>query len=73
MSLELKRYLILAARLIGMAFVILSVANFIRHMAFVRSVTGDSKPLLIVGLLSAGLLYWAYRVIWRPLPIKSGE
>jgi len=72
MSAGAKRLIWLILRVIGMGFVILSIAAWVHRMAFVRSLTGDSRPLLLVSAASAVLLYWSYRVIWRPIHSRDG-
>ena len=58
-----------ALRTLGMAFVVLTTLNSLRHLALVSEVTETLVPLILGIPVCAGLIYWAYRVIW--LPIKQ--
>jgi len=59
-----------ALKVIGMLFVILNCYAFIYRMSIVRLATGNYGFLVAILLVDAGLLYWAYRVIWRPIETR---
>lgn len=52
---------------IGMLFVCLMCINTIKSTALYQSLTGDSTYLVLSLFVCAGLVYWAYRVIWKPI------
>jgi hypothetical protein len=58
---------LLLARIIGMGFVIVSCMAFITRMTMVGRLTDQWGYLVVIVAVSAGLVYWAYRVIWCPI------
>ena len=66
------RVLRIILKVLGMAIVILSCVNFIREAAIVKAVTGNADVLIKVLLVSAVFVWWAWGVIWTPIP-KPGQ
>ncbi len=58
-------------KVLGMLFVGLNCLNSIQKMSMVSSITGNYLFLVATLLFYAGLLYWAYRVIWKPIKAKA--
>jgi hypothetical protein len=58
-------------KVLGMLFVGLNCLASIQRMSMVSSLTGDYKFLGVTLLVDAGLLYWAYRVICKPIKKKA--
>jgi hypothetical protein len=54
-------------KIIGMLFVCWMSIVTIKNTALFQSLTGDSTYLVLSLFISAGLVYWAYRVIWKPI------
>jgi hypothetical protein len=63
----MKRALWTILKALGMLFVILVGVKNIRSMAMVTNMTGNYLFLIASLLVAAVLVYWAYRVIWKPL------
>jgi hypothetical protein len=57
-------------KVLGMLFVGLTCLASIHRMSMVSSLTGNYLFLVATLLMDAGLLYWAYRVIWKPIKKK---
>lgn len=58
-------------KVLGMLFVGLTCLNSIQKMSMVSSITGNYLFLAAILVVDAGLLYWAYRVIWKPIQAKA--
>ena len=59
-------------KVLGMLIVVAYALRSVYHMSMVRSMNPDLWPLLVGALvLGAGLVYWAYRVIWCPIKPKK--
>ncbi len=58
-------------KVLGMLFVCLTCLASIHRMSMVSSLTGNYWFLVATLLVDAGLLYWAYRVIWKPIKAKA--
>ncbi|MFL5386255.1 MAG: hypothetical protein ACJ8GN_27375 [Longimicrobiaceae bacterium] len=57
----------IALKLVGMVIVVLFCMAFIQRMAMVATMTGQWLYPVGMVLISITLVYWAYRVIWRPI------
>jgi|CZKF01.1.fsa_nt_gi hypothetical protein len=57
-------------KVLGMLFVGLTCYNSILHISAADAITSLKWPLFLVLALSALFLYWAYRVIWKPIGSK---
>jgi hypothetical protein len=58
-------------KVLGMLFVGLVCLASIQKMSMVSSLTGNYFFLVATLVVDAGLLYWAYRVIWKPIRKKE--
>jgi hypothetical protein len=58
-------------KVLGLLFVGLNCLNSIQKMSMVSSMTGNYLFLAVTLVVYAGLLYWAYRVIWVPIKKKA--
>jgi hypothetical protein len=67
----MKRAIWLILKVVGMLFVILACVNDIRSMAMVSQMTGNYLFLVVCLLVAAVFVYWAYRVIWKPIRAKG--
>lgn len=68
----MKRVLWLV-KVVGMGVVVVMCLAFIHRMAMVKQLVPSLWPLLpAIIVVSTGYVYWAYRVIWRPID-TSGE
>ncbi len=54
-------------KILGMLVVILSCTAFTQRMAMLTSDTGDYGYLVVMLIIDAGFVYWAYKVIWKPI------
>jgi protein-S-isoprenylcysteine O-methyltransferase Ste14 len=59
-------------KIVGMLFILIfGCAHFMAEGAFVEKVSGSPAWLVFMTGAALAVLYWAYRVIWKPIVPKA--
>lgn len=61
------KYVWLVLKILGMFFVGSICYTDVTDLAWVKGMTGDTRPFIISLALGAVFLFWAYSVIWSPI------
>ena len=61
------RIVLVLLKILGTAAIALPALNSLRHFAMYGRISGQTWVVVPAVLITLALLYWAYRVVWRPL------